>query len=101
MVRVTREEHARLRERARQAGLRTATHLRQAGLGNDAASKIDQHSIRNLAQFHGDLARVRSLLQSWLSRSESQGFGLHMNMTQALGQLRNLLHQLYRALEKL
>ncbi|MCY4427061.1 MAG: conjugal transfer protein TraJ [Halieaceae bacterium] len=101
MVRVTREEHVRLQEHARQSGLRTATYLRQSGLGSEATSKTDRQSIQNLAQLHGDLARVRGLLQSWLSRSERQGFGVPMNMTQALGQLRQLLHQLYKALEKL
>ena len=101
MVRVTREEHARLQEHARQTGLRTATYLRQSGLCNESGSIIDQQSIQNLAQFYGDLASVRGLLQSWLGRSERQGFGLHTNMTQALGQLRNLLHQLYNAQEKL
>ena len=101
MVRATREEHAQLQKHARQNGLRTATYLRQSGLGNESGSIVDRQSIQNLAQFHGDLARVRGLLQSWISRSERQGFGLHMNLTQALGQLRNLLHQLYRALEKL
>ena len=101
MVRVTREEHVRLLEHARQTGLRTATYLRQSGLSNGATSKPDRQSIQDLTQLHGDLARVRGLLQSWLSRSERQDFGVLMNATHALAQLRHLLHRLYKALEKL
>lgn len=101
MVRVTREEQARLQEHARESGLRTATYLRQVGLGYETKSKIDQQSIRKLAELHGDLGRVGGLLKLWLGRSERQGFGRHLNIPQAIGRLRRLQNQLYQALEKL
>ena len=101
MVRVTREEQARLQEKARSFGLRTATYLRQVGLGvNQPSGRVDRQAIQDLAQLHGDLGRIGGLLKSWLSRSERQGFR-HFSIPQALGQLRNLQRQLYQALGKL
>lgn len=101
MVRVTMEEQARLQELARECGMRAPAYLRQVGLGYEPRSKIDQESIQGLAQLHGDLGRVGGLLKMWLSRSERQGFGRHLNIPQAVAQLRQLQRQIYQTLENL
>ena len=101
MVRVTREEQARLQDLARDCGLRMPAYLRQVGLGYEPRSRIDQQTIRDLAQLHGDLGRVGGLLKLWLSRSERQGFGRHLNIPQAVAELRELQRRVYQTLEKL
>ena len=101
MVRVTMEEQVRLHEVARECGLSAPAYLRQVGLGYEPRSKIDRHSIRGLAHLHGDLGRIGGLLKLWLSRSERQGFGRHLNIPQAITQLRVLQRQVYQTLEKL
>lgn len=100
-VRVTPEERQTLQALAAQSGLTVAAYLRQVGMGYEPRSLIDKQAVRSLGRLNADLGRVGGLLKLWLSRTERQGFAQHLNIPEAVDQLRQLQNQVRRALENL
>ena len=90
MVRVSPDELALLNNLASQCDLSVPAYLRTLGLGHTPTSTVDHQAVLALAHLHADLGRVGGLFKLWLSNDERQGFGEHLNIKQAMADLKQL-----------
>ena len=64
------DEEEKIKNLAAQAGLSTASYLRNIGLGYETKSVLDLKKVDDLAKVNGDLGRLGGLLKLWLTNKE-------------------------------
>jgi len=90
MIRVSEQEYALIAAHASGCSLSIPSFLRSVGQGFIPSSTVDSQAITQLAKLHADLGRVGGLLKLWLTNDERKKFGLHLNLPEAMADLKTI-----------
>jgi len=89
-IRLSEQEYALIAGHASDCSLSIPSFLRALGQGFSPSSTVDSQAITQLAKLHADLGRVGGLLKLWLTNDERKKFGLHLNLPEAMADLKTL-----------
>lgn len=86
MIRVNKEEQAKIKEGADNCSLTVPEYLRRVGMNYKPVSTVDKQAITELAKLRGDLGRLGGLLKSIFSDK----YDGQLNITQLIDDIKSL-----------
>ncbi len=91
-------EAAAIKAHAKRCGLSTAAYLRNLGLGLPAEDLYAPQTVLELSRLNGDMNRIGSLLERWLTNDERLAVQDRATLTRNITALLAELHDLQAAL---